>query len=239
MRVLELWRYPVKSLLGERLDAAAVTADGFAGDRRYAIYDAETGLGLTARRVPELLFARARLRGGGELEITLPDGSVAADDDALSAWLGRPVRLRSTADGVPRRFEDVVDFEHEATSAWKTFEGAPGAFHDQDRVRVSLVSTATIGDWDPRRFRSNVLLDGEGEDALVGSSVAIGDVVLDVGLRIQRCVMTTRAQANGIERDLGVLRTIAREREACLAVGALVSGPGTIRVGDALTPASG
>jgi uncharacterized protein YcbX len=234
MRVLELWRYPVKSLLGERLDAATVTADGIGGDRRYAIYDAETGLGLTARRVPELLFARARLRDGDELEITLPDGSVARDDAALSEWLGRSVTLRSTADGVPRRYENVVDFEHEPSSAWETFEGAPGAFHDQASVRVSLVSTATVGEWDPRRFRSNVLLDGEGEDALVGSSVEIGDVVLDVGVRIQRCVMTTRGQADGIERDLTVLRTIAREREACLAVGALVARPGTIRAGDAL-----
>jgi hypothetical protein len=239
MRVLELWRYPVKSLLGERLDAATVTADGIEGDRRYAIYDAQTGMGLTGRRVPDLLFARARLREGGELEITLPDGSVAADDEALSGWLGRPVTLRSTRDGVPRRFENVVDFEHEQSSAWKTFEGAPGAFHDQESVRVSLVSTATIDGWDARRFRSNVLIDGDGEDALVGSSVAVGEVVLDVGLRIQRCVMTTRAQADGIERDLDVLRTIAREREACLAVGALVARPGTIRTGDALTPVKG
>lgn len=239
MRVLELWRYPVKSLLGERLDAAAVTADGIEGDRRYAIYDAGTGMGLTARRVPDLLFARARLRDGGELEITLPDGSVASGDDALSDWLGRRVVLRSTADGVPHRFENVVDFEDEPSSAWTTFEGAPGAFHDQASVRVSLVSTATIDGWDPRRFRSNVLLDGEGEDALVGSSVLAGDALLDVGLRIKRCVMTTRAQADGIERDLDVLRTIARERASCLAVGALVARPGTIRPGDALTISSG
>jgi uncharacterized protein YcbX len=64
-------------------------------------------------------------------------------------------------------------------------------------------------------------------------------VVLDVGLRIKRCVMTTRAQADGIERDLDVLRTIARERDARLAVGALVARPGTIRAGDALTPLQG
>jgi uncharacterized protein len=237
MRVLELWRYPVKSLLGERLDAAAVTADGIEGDRRYALYDAETGMGLTARRVPELLFARAALREG-MLEITLPDGSVADGDAALSDWLGRRVVLRSTADGVPHRFENVVDFEHEPSSAWETFDGAPGAFHDQERVRVSLVSTATVDGWDPRRFRSNLLLDGAGEDELVGTSVAVGDAVLDVGLRIQRCVMTTRAQAGGIDRDLDVLRTIARERDARLAVGALVSQAGTIRAGDALTPVS-
>ena len=234
MQVAELWRYPVKSLLGERLDAVAVTADGLEGDRQFAIYDVESGLGLTGRRVPELLFASARMLADGSAEITLPDGSVAADDNALSNWLGRSVALRSAATGAARRYENVVDFEHESASEWEAFDGAAGAFHDSPGARVSLVSTATTGSWDPRRFRSNVLLDGEGEDSLVGSSVTLGEVMLDVGMRIKRCVMTTRAQAGGIERDLDVLRTIARERDARLAVGALVTAQGTIRVGDAL-----
>ena len=46
--------------------------------------------------------------------------------------------------------------------------------------------------------------------------------------------MTTRAQPGGIERDLSVLRTIARERDARLAVGALVARPGRASVGDVL-----
>lgn len=235
MHVKELWRYPVKSLLGERLEVATVTRGGIEGDRRYALFDAETGIGLTARRVPVLLFASARLDGAGELEITLPDGSrIARDDDALSDWLGRHVTLRRADTTSARTFENVVDFEHEPTSAWEPFQGADGAFHDSARTRVSLVSTGTIGAWDPRRFRSNVLLEGEGEDALVGSSVTLGGAVLDVAKRIERCVMVTRAQARGVERDLTVLRAIARERDARLAVGALVSRPGTIRVGDRL-----
>jgi uncharacterized protein YcbX len=166
VRITELWRYPVKSLLGEQLDAVTVTADGLAGDRQFAIYDLESGLGLTGRRVPDLLFASARLRGDGTAEVTLPDGSVAGDDAALSAWLGRPVALRSAATGAARRYENVVDFEHESTSDWKLFDGAAGPFHDSPGARVSLVSTATVGSWDPRRFRSNVLLDGDGEDSL-------------------------------------------------------------------------
>lgn len=232
MRVAELWRYPVKSLQGERVDAVDVTADGLEGDRRYAIYDLATGFGLTARRVPELLFASARLREDGGVDITLPDGSPARDDDDLSAWLGRPVALRSADASVSRRYESPVDFEQERTGGWKPFVGAGAAFHDSDRARVSLVSTATLGPWDRRRFRSNVLLDGEREDGLVGSRVALGDAVLDVGTRIGRCVMTTRAQPDGLERDLQVMRTLARERGGCLAVGALVAQPGPVRVGD-------
>ena len=234
MQIAELWRYPVKSLQGEQLDAVAVTADGLEGDRQFAIYDVESGLGLTARRVPELLFASARMRADGSAEITLPDGSRAEDDTTLSDWLGRSVSLRSAATEAARRYENVVDFEHESTSEWKTFEGAARAFHDSPGARVSLVSTATIGSWDPRRFRANVLLEGEGEDSLVGSRVTLGGATLNVVMRIERCVMTTRAQAGGIERDLDVLRTIARERDACLAVGALVIDQGTVRVGDTL-----
>ena len=171
----------------------------------------------------------------GTAEITLPDGAVIRDDDSLSQWLGRPVAVRAATTDAARRYENVDDFEHETTSEWSPFEGADGAFHDNPAARVSLVSTSSIGSWDPRRFRANVLLDGEGEDALVGSTIALGEVILDVGLRIERCVMTTRAQAGGIERDLDVLRTIARERDACLAVGALVVEPGTMHIGDELT----
>src|ERR671933_1678764 len=112
MRVLELWRYPVKSLQGERLDSVTVTSDGLEGDRRFAIYDVETGFGLTARRVPELLFASARLRDDGGVDITRPDGSLARDDEALSEWLGRRVALRSGAADAPPRYESpVVDLE--------------------------------------------------------------------------------------------------------------------------------
>jgi uncharacterized protein YcbX len=209
-----------------------VTAGGIEGDRRFAIYDLRTGFGLTARRAPELLFAGARLRAGSAPEIVFPDGSIATDDGALSEWLGREVALRSADDDVPRRYENVIDFEHEVASEWEAFAGADAAFHDSPAARVSLVSTATVAAWDRRRFRPNVLLDGEGEDALVGSSVGVGDALLDVVGRIKRCVMTTRPQPGGIERDLDVLRTLARERDSRLAVGALVARPGTIRVGD-------
>lgn len=236
MRVLELWRYPVKSLQGERLDSVLVGEDGLEGDRQYAIYDVATGLGLTARRLPELLFAAARLREDGTPEITLPDGTAAEDDAALSTWLGRPVALRSATTEAARRYENVVDFEEEETSAWTPFDGAPGAFHDNPDARVSLVSTTSIGSWDRRRFRANVLLDGGGEDSLVGSRVTLGGATLDLDMNLERCVMTTRAQKGGIERDLDVLRTIARERDACLAVGALVTVTGRVKVGDELTP---
>ena len=133
-----------------------------------------------------------------------------------------------------RHYENVVDFEREPSSRWRSFEGASGPFHDSPRARVSLVSTATIGAWDRLRFRPNVLLDGDREEKLVGSIVRVGSATIDVVHQIQRCVMVTRAQPDGIGRDLDVLRTIAQKRGARLAVGALVRDPGIVRVGDHL-----
>ncbi len=238
MRVLEVWRYPVKSLRGEQLDETRIGYEGVQGDRRYAIFDLTTGYGLTARRAPELLFAAARMRSDDSVEITLPDGSIAADDAALSRWLGRDVALRSTEQVTQRRFENPEDFEHEATSRWEPFEGSGGAFQDSGNAAVSLLSKPSIRDWDQRRFRANILLDAAGENDLVGTGITLGEARLEVGKRLTRCVMVTRPQPGGISRDLDVLRTIHRELSGCLAIGAVVTQPGQVRVGDALLASS-
>jgi uncharacterized protein YcbX len=223
---------------GERLEAAEVEPQGLRGDRAFALFDTETGLGLTARRVPQLLFASAAYRNDGTVTITLPDGTTADDDWRLSDWLGRSVTLRAAAEPGERVFENPADFEHDAD--WEPFRGATGAFHDSGKAHVSLLSLATIVDWPLRRFRANVVLDGSGEDALVRSRVGLGDAELDVRMRITRCVMVTRPQPEGvdgrIEKDLDVLRTIHRERDSCVAIGATVATPGRFAIGDDLQP---
>jgi uncharacterized protein YcbX len=233
VRVLEIWRYPVKSMQGERLDAAEVGDEGIVGDRGFAIFDLETGNGLTARRAPELLFASARVVEDG-VEIALPDGTVADDDDALSKWLGRAVELRSSKFEGTRTYEIPLDIDTEAEESWIPWNGARGAFHDSSRTRVSLVGTGTVGDWDIRRFRANVVLDGTGEDSWVGCSVTNGDVVLSIEKQIDRCVIVTRPQPGGIERDVEVLNAINRDRSTFVAVGALVAAAGRLQVGDEL-----
>jgi uncharacterized protein YcbX len=241
MRVVELWRYPVKSLQGEQLDVAAFGPEGIAGDRQWALFDVETGYGLTARRVPDLLFAAARMRPDGGVEVVLPDGTVTDEDAVISAWLGRRVTLRAagSAPGRPRYETPDDDLAEGAapTGRWHDWQGAPGAFHDNAGGRVSLVTTGTLGTWDRRRFRSNVVLDGPGEGGLIGSQVRVGGVVLDVGDPIPRCVMVTRPQPGGIARDTSVLKSIHRERGGDLAVAALVHTPGVVHTGDVLAPA--
>ena len=236
MRVAEIWRYPVKSLQGERLAEAAVDALGIAGDRRWALFDRGTGLGLTARRVPELLFGSARIRNDGGVEVVLPDGTVTTDERVISGWLGRDVELRAAGEEAPT-YESPVDEDEPDPAEWLQWEGAAGPFHDSPRIRLSLVSTGTLGTWDRRRFRANVVLDGAGEDGLRGQEADLGEVRLRLGIPIARCVMTTRPQPGGIARDTSVLKTIHRERDGLLAVRAAVLRPGMVRTGDELVPA--
>ena len=234
MRVTELWRFPVKSLQGERLDEATLGDLGVEGDRTHAIFDLATGFGLTARRVPAMLFASARTTPGG-VRIVLPDGTVAADDAALSAWLGRPVALRTCEAVGERTYENPADLETEAAASWGAFTGARGAFHDSPGATVTVLSTASMDGEPARRFRANVVVDEPGEDDLVGRSVRLGAATLAVTSPVPRCVMVTRAQPDGVEVDREVLRRIHRERGGTLAVGGSVSVPGTVRVGDELT----
>jgi hypothetical protein len=237
LRVAELWRYPVKSLLGERLAAAEAGPEGLDGDRRWALFDRATGFGLTGRRVPDLLFAAARLRPDGGVEVVLPDGTVTADDAVLSGWLGRDVALRRADEHTGERvYENPDDVEDEESGRWDPFEGAGGAFHDNASARLSLLSTGTLGSWDRRRFRPNVLLDGAGEDRLDGQRVRLGGALLAVGRPLARCVMVTRPQSGGIGRDTGVLKAVHREHGGRLAARAVVLEPGTVRVGDVVTP---
>jgi uncharacterized protein YcbX len=235
VRITALFRYPVKSMQGEPLAAADVGAAGIIGDRQWAIVDVDTGLALTARRQPELLFASAAL-DGDDVAITLPDGTVTADDEVLSRWLGHPVAL-TRADSVDHgTFEIALDFENENTAEWFQWEGPAWSFHDSTRTQVSIIGAATLGDWDVRRFRPNVLVGGSHEDSWIGRSVGVGSTRLDIVKPIDRCVITTRPQPGGIDRDLDVLRTVNRERDGNLGVSALVETPGRIAIGDEITP---
>ena len=240
MQVLELWRYPVKSLQGERLTEAWIGPLGIPRDRGWALFDRDTGLGLTARRVPELLFGAARVGADGGVEVVLPDGTVTTEDAVLSDWLGRRVELRAATEneGAAPTYEDPGDEEPDGPTEWQQWQGATGPFHDSPRIRLSLVSTGTLGTWDRRRFRANVVLDGAGEDELRGRDAALGEVSVRFGAPIARCVMTTRPQPGGIGRDTSVLKTVHRERDGFLAVRAAVTEPGTVRVGDVLAPAA-
>jgi uncharacterized protein YcbX len=218
---------------GQALQCVDVDALGVAGDRSWGVRDLDTGRILTGRREPALLLAEGRLRPDGTAEVVLPDGTVTDDDSRLSTWLGRPVSLVEAGPGDHGRYENPVDAEAE-DGAWLEWEGPVGSFRDSTRTQVSILGDARLGDWDPRRFRANVLLDAD-ERALLGRTVSIGGATLQVVKGVGRCVMVTRPQPGGIGHDLSVLRTI-NAWGGKLAVGAMVVEPGAVSVGDEVTP---
>lgn len=184
--VAALYRYPVKSTLGEGVPAVAVTADGFAGDRVFAVLDGTGAVGSAKhpRKWGALLRCRSRTDSSGRVQVVLPDGSALAAEDPdldqrLSRLLGRQVFLSA---GVPERSRleravpeyegGVPDVVRATASVDATGESitsgtvAPGTFFDFGKVH--LVTTASLarmrevypaGDFDVRRFRPNLVVD--------------------------------------------------------------------------------
>jgi hypothetical protein len=232
MRVTKLFRYPVKSLQGEALDAAEVGPFGLVGDRQFGLLDVDGGSVMTGRRDPELLMATGRLTGNGSapVAVVLPDGRTATAED-LSAWLGKPVRVVQVG-------RDTGTFEAAADPMDEDGEWVPcplpaGAFHDVDHRRVSINAEGELRDWDIRRFRPNVVVSGDSTADLVGKRLRLGEVELEVQRLIDRCGMVNRQQP-GIEADRTILRTIRRDHDMLLGAGATVTRGGTIRLGDEL-----
>ncbi len=244
MEVLGLWRYPVKSLLGEHLDAAQVEQDGIRGDRAWGIRDNSTGRILTARRRPELLGASSSYDGDDPV-IVLPGGQIAVGagaetDRALSAWLATPVSLVASA-GDAGRAEYFADATDDTSQA---IEWTMPTDRYVDAAPVLVVTTASLraardlypeGAWDPRRFRPNILLDvaedGWVEDGWVGQAVQVGPATLLPTQPCIRCTMVTREQP-GLGPDADIFRTLARHHGGHFGVWSDVLAPGTVAVGD-------
>jgi uncharacterized protein YcbX len=244
--VTRLYRYPVKSVLGERLDAAVVNRRGVEGDRDWAVYTADGGIGSGKtsqrfRRVDGLLRLRATLDDGapgphadraaaaphghdGAPRLHLPDGrSLPVDDPetagALTALLGRPLELRQ---------ETTVPH------------------HDDSPLHlVTTTGLATLGrelghDVEVARFRPNVvvdtlaagLLEGYPEDRWAGRELALGDeVVVSIDGGMPRCVMVSAEQGD-LPRDPAVLSTLGRVHDVDFGLQASVVRGGVMRPGD-------
>jgi uncharacterized protein YcbX len=183
--VVGLWRYPVKSMMGEELNAAEVAERGLVGDRHFAVVDAATGKVAGAknpRKWGNFFDFRAAYveppRAGSELpavRLTLPDGTVVTSDQpeltkTLSEALGRQVEFaeaRGNGDSSGATAEeywpDMEGLDHRDTvTEW---ELPPGTFFDL--ALVHLLTTATIdrlralypeGRFEVRRFRPNIVV---------------------------------------------------------------------------------
>jgi uncharacterized protein YcbX len=245
MELAGLWRYPVKSLQGERLDSAYVEGDGLFGDRRWGIRDQRTGRILTARRRPELLAASAVYDGDVPL-ITLPDGRLACGpglgtDRMLSEWLESQVTLVASASNAPGRAEFFADATDDTSPA---IEWTMPERRYVDSASLLVLTTSSLragkvlhpdGVWDPRRFRPNLLIDLEGggwmEDEWIGRPLKVGTAILVPTEPCIRCTMVTRPQP-GLDGDVDVFRTLARHHGARFGVWTEVRAAGRLAVGD-------
>jgi uncharacterized protein YcbX len=208
MKVAEIWRYPVKSMAGERLDRARIGALGIEGDRVVHVEDA-LGRVVTARTHPRLLGHRATLDASGE---PLVDGM---------PWPGPEARRRVSDIVGPgsRLVRDDTAGRFDVLPLLVATDGAIAAFgHDGRRLRPNLV----IGG-----------VDGLAERSWPGHCLRIRDVIIGVQDLRGRCVMTT-FDPDTLEQDHGVLRRIARKFGGTLALNCFVMRGGEIGVDDAV-----
>jgi len=208
MHVSEIWRYPVKSLKGERLEETEITKLGIPGDRQIAVIRAINGRFLTSRSKPKLLGLQ---------------GSINAN--------GVP-----TVNGHPWNSPEALQLVHEAAGEPVTLEQipAPQAF-DILPLLVATDGAARYLNIDHRRLRPNILLadvpDLE-ERKWPGKVIAIGEVRIHAEKLRDRCVMTTFDPDTQVQ-DPSVLHRIVYELDGSTALDSSVINEGTIRVGDA------
>ncbi len=223
--VTNLWRYPVKSMLGERRESLDIDARGVEGDRLFAIRDinGKFGSGKNTRRFRLIngLFKFSAVYDDRVPVIRFPDGRTRRGDhpaihDLLSSELGQPVTLA-----------------HEASIS------------HLDAGPVHLLTTASLSwlktrlpdaDADERRFRPNVLIDVPGETPIErswpGKVLSIGDTAkLRVSAETERCAMVAFAQAE-LPYSASTLKCITQEADIHFGVYADVLVPGRITCGD-------
>jgi uncharacterized protein YcbX len=272
VKVEGLWRYPVKSMGGERLERVFIGAHGIPGDRGWAVFD-ETRKGVTgAKRIPALRAGKPRYlaepvegEASPPVEIALPTGVTVHGDDAsagLSRWLGKPVSLvglDGSGVAAPRLVlsTEPVEFQR---AAMGLVEGEPDADMSKlpaeritalrhgnffDAFPIHLITRKSIAtleriapdiSWDLKRFRMNLLVEGDIEGdypelSWVGKLVRVGDAVLKVDMECPRCAMVTQA-VDEVPHDPRVMRTLVRETHHAAGIYAFVAEPGEVRVGD-------
>ena len=260
-KVVSIWRYPVKSMIGEELNSSYVTERGLIGDRVYALIDQQTGKVASAKnpgKWGKLFDFHAAFIDSPQtaenippVRITLPDGSQIFSNDGeidltLSKILSREVSVMNSSLEKPSYEEYWPDIEGLAQRETVTDEAMPPQTFFDIAV-IHLLTTSTIdrlrelypeGRFEVRRFRPNIVVESASEekDFIENSWV---DMKLKIGEEIElkiigpctRCVMTTLPQGD-LPKDLGILRTVAKYNQVHAGVYASVHRGGTIHRGD-------
>ena len=216
--VRELWRYPVKSMAGERLDSCMVTDQGLEGDRRWAFIDRSPnrdGKWFNIKQHAALMTYRASL-AGGQLDLVAPDGSTV-----------------ELGDDLVRRFESEAQRPIELREL-------PGAnFDDSHVLIVNLASVEAFAleagmPLDPRRFRANLYVEGlepYAEIGWLGRAIRAGEAELEVTDRCERCKVITM-DPDTTEATPDLLRLLVERHDERMGMYCRVLRPGHVAVGD-------
>jgi uncharacterized protein len=261
-----IWRFPLKSAQGESVASAYFGSAGPDGDRSWACVTQADGLVVSAknpRRFGRILSVTATMASegrGADVLVEVPGrepvlAGTPEADEALSGWLGEPVRLTSE---VPpnARLHRLWSKEPGMIPDWAKARpgddevgdvaGAVPGGRFVDFAAVHVVTTTAMAELarecpaaDVRRLRPNLVLDLDREPE-PGERIQAGpEVVLRVMIPTPRCVIPSVAQP-GLAHSSEVLRAIARRRAeipglgkgACFGTYAEVLQAGTITVGD-------
>lgn len=235
-KITELWRYPVSSVTGELLERAEVSADGLAGDRRFALVEVSSGIVAHPerdRQWQKCVFVKSRTTSAGTVEVKAPDHDWRGVNDPHLAL----------------ELTDFFGFD----VALRPYERARAGTSDvevaKDRYQVSplhLLTSASIdhlksihpaGDPDRRRFRPNIVVEtsnditGFAELDWIDMSVRLGEVEGTVIAPTKRCGFTIIEQ-DGLPSDPEILRNIMRFGGRNMGVYCAPAKGGVLKVGD-------
>ncbi|HYL08487.1 MAG TPA: MOSC N-terminal beta barrel domain-containing protein [Candidatus Udaeobacter sp.] len=219
--IREIWRYPVKSMAGERLESCSITEHGLEGDRVWALIDGtepRTGKFFNIKQHARLMQYRARLVGG-KLEVSAPDGTGTGLDEALKTLV--------------RESSHILNLRRQAGA---NFDDAP--VHIVNLASVEAFALEAGMPMDHRRFRANLYVDGlepDEEIGWLGRRIRAGDAELEVIDRCVRCAVITRDPDTTVATP-ALLELLVDRHEKCLGMYCRVVRPGRATLGDPVGP---
>lgn len=229
-RVVEIMRYPVKSMAGERLAVADLDWQGIEGDRQYSFYhpgDRSRFPWLTGRDLSDLVRYVPRFRDpsvprNSPVEVLTPDGRVLPLDGSellarLSAALGSDISLMQHGRGC----HDAMPISVVTTATHALLDASHGTALDRRRFRSNIIIEAAVRETE---WRGRRLIFGDAADA---AELLLADAA-------PRCAMIT-IDPDTAQRDAKVLRTVAQEYDNRIAVYASTAKQGKIQVGDTVS----
>jgi uncharacterized protein YcbX len=234
---------PVKALGLVSRDVVELTEDGAAGNRRFHLIDDRARM-VNGKRLGPLVAVRPSFdEATSTLSLSFPDGDVVEGavllgDTINSQFFGRPMPVRPVLGAFSPALTEYAGLSLRLVRPQRTAldRGRGGA--------VSLLSTAALNGFDPRRFRMLFGIggiDAHAEDEWIGYKVRIGDAVVRPLSETGRCLITSQDPETGVP-DMDMLSWIREHRPdgtgepLPFGVHGKVVEPGTVRVGDPVEP---